>query len=86
VEADRRNRVGGLTFPPMPPRVIPASVTQRVNDIKDLIDDLVRLRHCDDPFAVEMSSHIKQKVDALVRSVNGFRTNRPNRSSGVKCE
>ena len=86
MEADRRNRVGGLTFPPMPPRVIPASVTQRVNDIKDLIDDVVRLRHCDDPFAVEMSRHIKQKVDALVRSVNGFRTNRPNRSSGVKSE
>jgi hypothetical protein len=58
-----------LQFPPMSPQVIPASVTQRVKDIKDLIDDLVRLRHCDDPFAVELSHHIKQKVDALVRSV-----------------
>ena len=86
MEADRRNLVGGLTFPPHAATCDSSLGDKRVNDIKDLIDDLVRLRHCDDPFAVEMSRHIKQKVDALVRSVNGFRTNRPNRSSGVKWE
>ena len=58
-----------LQFPPMPPPVIPAAVTQRVKDIKDLIDDLVVLAGRHDPFAVELSSRIKHEVDALVRSV-----------------
>ena len=52
----------------MPPHVIPASVTKRAQDIKDLIDDLVRLQLGGDTVD-EMSSHIKLKIDALVRSV-----------------
>jgi hypothetical protein len=43
--------------------------TQRVKDVKDLIDDLVVLAGRHDPFAVELSSRIKYEVDALVRSV-----------------
>jgi hypothetical protein len=39
-----------------------------VNDIKDLIDDLVRLQQRGDPSAVEMPTHIKLKIDALVRA------------------
>jgi hypothetical protein len=51
------------------PRAIPPAVTQRVKDIKDLIDDLVRLRLGGDTDADEMSSRIKLEIDALVRSV-----------------
>ena len=51
------------------PRAIPPAVTQRVTDIKDLIDDIVRLRLGGDTATDEMSSHIKLKIDALVRSV-----------------
>jgi hypothetical protein len=53
----------------MPPPAIPAAVTQRVKDIKDLIDDLVVLAGRHDPFAVELLSRVKYEVDALVRSV-----------------
>jgi hypothetical protein len=49
-------------------RALPSSITLRVNDIKDLIDDLVRLQQRGDPSAVEMPSHIKLKIDALVRA------------------
>jgi len=38
-------------------------------NIKDLIDDLVRLQPGGDAATDEMSSHIKLKIDALVRSV-----------------
>ena len=51
------------------PRSIPTSVSQRVKDIKDLIDDLVRLRLGDDTAVDEMTSHIKVEIDALVCSV-----------------
>ena len=59
------------------PRAIPPSVTQRVNDIKDLIDDLVRLRLGSDAFADEMSTHIKLEIDALGNAVKR-RTNDPS--------
>ena len=48
-------------------RAIPSSTTLRVNEIKDLIDDFVRLQQRGDPSAVEMATHIKLKIDALVR-------------------
>jgi hypothetical protein len=51
------------------PRAIPPSVTNRVRDIKDLIDDLVRLRLGGDTVTDEMSEHIKREIDVLVRSV-----------------
>ena len=51
------------------PRVVPAAVTKRAQDIKDLIDNLVRLQLGGDPATDELSSHIKLKIDALVRSV-----------------
>jgi len=44
-------------------------VTQRVRDIKDLIDDLVRLRLGSDTATDEMSSHIKLEIDALASAV-----------------
>jgi hypothetical protein len=40
-----------------------------VKDIKDLIDDLVRLRLGGDIAADDMSESIKREIDALVRSV-----------------
>ena len=55
-------------------RAIPLAVPQRVRDIKDLIDDLVRLRLQRDATADEMSKHIKREIDALVRSVRRHRT------------
>jgi hypothetical protein len=51
------------------PRLIPSSVTKRVRDIKDLIDDLVRLRLGSDTATDEMSSHIKLEIDALASAV-----------------
>ena len=51
------------------PRLIPPPVIKRVKDIKDLIDDLVRLRLGGETATDEMSSHIKREIDALVRSV-----------------
>ena len=49
-------------------RLIPPAVTKRAQDIKDLLDDLVRLQLSSDT-TDEMSSQIKRKIDALVRSV-----------------
>jgi len=54
---------------PLMPRLIPPPVIKRVKDIKDLIDDLVRLRLGGETATDEMSSHIKREIDALVRSV-----------------
>jgi hypothetical protein len=51
-------------------RTLPqAQHDQRVKDIKDLIDDLVRLRLGGETATDEMSEHIKHEIDALVRSV-----------------
>jgi hypothetical protein len=65
-----------LQFPM--PRAIPPSVTQRVKDIKDLIDDLVRLRSGGDAFADEMSKHIKLEVFQF-EVLEGGRTARGDR-------
>jgi hypothetical protein len=54
-------------------RPLPTSVTTRVKDIKNLVDDLGRLQLNRDTTGDEMSAHIKREIDALVNAVNRLR-------------
>ena len=47
----------------------PPSVTRRIKDLKDLLDDLGRFHARGDPITADIASLLKREIEALVRAL-----------------
>ena len=48
------------------PRSLAPGVTQQLKNLKDLVDDLGRLRERRDPATIVTARHLKREIDAFV--------------------